>query len=65
MSKEHLWPRKSNKYSFCQKRKKTIFFRETKRCSAKMLVGKVVGKVFPQKITEEFTFANRIARTAV
>ena len=30
-----------------------------------MLVGKVVGKVFPQKITEEFTFANRTARTAV
>ena len=30
-----------------------------------MLVGKVVGKVVPQKITEEFTFVNRIGRTAV
>ena len=53
MFKERFWTSKSNKkYSFCRKRKKIIFFWETKRCSAKMLVGKVV----PRKINEEFTF---------
>ena len=49
-----LIKKKQQKYSFCQKRKK-IFFAETKRCSAKMLVGKVV----PQKITKELAFVNR------
>ena len=51
--KEHLWPRKSNKNIAIEKERN--FFWETKKCSAKMLVGKVV----PQKITKEFTFVNR------
>ena len=56
MFKEHLWPRKSNKtVAFVRKERKEILFGETKRCSAKMLLGKVV----PRKITEEFTFVNR------
>ena len=37
--------------------KVTQIWGETKRCSAKMLVGKVV----PWKITKEFTFVNRTA----
>ena len=54
--KECLWPRKSNKnIAFVGKERFFFFFWETKRCSAKMLVGKVV----PRKITEEFTFVNR------
>ena len=40
---------KQQKYSFCWKRMKIIFFGETKWCSTKMLV----------KITKEFTFVNR------
>ena len=56
MFKERIWPRKSNKnIAFVGKEWKEIFFRETKRCSSKMLVGKVV----PWKITKEFTFVNR------
>ena len=40
MFKEHLWPRKSNKnIAFVGKERKEIFFGETKRCSAKILVG--------------------------
>ena len=56
MFKERLWPRKSNKnIAFVGKERREIFYEETKRCSAKLLVGKVV----PQKISEEFTFVNR------
>ena len=51
-------PRKINKnIAFVGKERKETFLGETKGCSAKMLVGKVV----PRKITEEFTFMNRTA----
>ena len=50
--------KKNNKNTaFVRKEGKEFFFGETKTCSAKMLVGKVA----PQKITEEFTFVNRTA----
>ena len=42
---------------FSEKKEKNFFKKKTKKCSAKMLVGKVV----PQKITGEFTFVNRTA----
>ena len=46
---------KNNKNTaFVRKEGKEISFGETKKCSAKMLVGEVV----PRKITEEFTFVN-------
>ena len=49
--------KKNNKNTaFVRKEGKEIFFGETKKCSAKMLVDEVV----PQKITEEFTFANEL-----
>ena len=50
--------KKNNKNTaFVRKEGKEISFGETKKCSAKMLVGEVV----PRKITEEFTFVNRTA----
>ena len=57
MFNERLWPRKSNKNIVLVGKEKKFFFGETKRCSAKILLGKVV----PRKITEEFTFVNRTA----
>ena len=46
--------------AFVGKERKEFFFRETKRCSAKVLVDKVV----PQKITEKFTFVELMSRTS-
>ena len=49
---------KAKKYiSFVGKERKEIFSWESKRCSKKMLVGRVVTR----KIIEEFTFVNRTA----
>ena len=50
--------KKNNKNTaFLRKEGKEFKKKKTKKCSAKMLVGKVV----PQKITGEFTFVNRTA----
>ena len=46
---------KATKIYLLSEKKENNFFGETKRCSAKMLVGKVV----PRKITEELIFVNR------
>ena len=60
------WKRKTTKIKtrktikiqlLSEKKENNFFFGETKKCSAKMLVGEVV----PRKITEEFTFVNRTA----
>ena len=58
--KERFWPRKSKKKKkkfLLEKKERKLFYGETKRCSKKMLIGRVV----PRKITEEFTFVNRTA----
>ena len=58
MFKKRNYKNKNNKNNkntaFVRKEGKEISFGETKKCSAKMLVGEVV----PRKITEEFTFVN-------
>ena len=57
--KERFWPRKSKKKKkfLLEKKERKLFYGETKRCSKKMLIGRVV----PRKITEKFTFVNRTA----
>ena len=48
---------KKKKKFLLEKKERKLFYGETKRCSKKMLIGRVV----PRKITEEFTFVNRTA----
>ena len=49
--------KKKKKKFLLEKKERKLFYGETKRCSKKMLIGRVV----PRKITEEFTFVNRTA----